>query len=88
MSSKRNTELQRAQQYSAKVNASGMQRGQIDPQFILGAFVLIVIAGPLVAVGVDIQSELASTSAFSWFSGGVIAILIVAAMVAAALGLD
>lgn len=63
-------------------------RGQVDPRFILGVFVLIVIAGPLIAVGVDIQSALASTEAFSWFTGGVIALLIVAAIVAAILGLE
>jgi hypothetical protein len=50
--------------------------------------VLIIIAGPLIAAAVDIQSSLASTSAFSWFSGGVIALLIVATVVAAALGMD
>lgn len=63
-------------------------RGQIDPRLIIGLFVLFVIAGPLIAVGVNIQSALESTPAFSEFAAGVIALLIVAAMAAAALGLE
>lgn len=61
-------------------------RAQVEPRTILGVFVLIIIAGPLLAVGTDIQSALASTQAFSWFSAGVMALLIVAAVVAAVLG--
>lgn len=63
-------------------------RGQINPSLILGAFILIVIAGPLIAVGVDIQTSLASTPAFSGLTAGVIALLIIAAFAAAALGLE
>jgi hypothetical protein len=74
--------------HSANTNANRTQRGQITPRFILGAFVLIVIAGPLAAAAVDIQSSLASGPGFSWFSAGVMALLIVAAIVAAALGLE
>ena len=73
---------------SVTTNTSKAQRGQIDPQFIVGVFVLMVIAGPLIAAAVDIQSSLASTPAFTMLSGGVIAILIVAAIVAAALGVE
>jgi hypothetical protein len=54
----------------------------------MGTIVLIVLAGPLTAAAVDIQSSLASTPAFSWISAGVIALLIIAAMAAAALGLE
>ncbi len=65
-----------------------MQRGQADPQTIMGVFVLFVLAGPLITVAFDIQSSLASSPAFSWLSGGVIALLIIATIVAAALGLE
>jgi hypothetical protein len=64
------------------------ERGQIDFRLLLGAIVLIVIAGPLAAAATEIQSSLASTPMFSWFSAAVIALLIVAAIAAAALGLD
>jgi len=63
-------------------------RGQINPRIILGVFVVVVITGPLVGAAVDIQSSLASTPAFSWFTAGVIALLFVATIIAAALGLD
>jgi uncharacterized membrane protein YdcZ (DUF606 family) len=71
-----------------KTDTRKNRRGQIEPRFILGMFVLIVIAGPLITAAVDMQSSLASTPAFSWFSGGVIAILFVAAVVAAVLGIE
>lgn len=88
MSDRKDRALLRAQLHRIEPDTSGTQRGQVDPQLIMGAFVLIVIAGPLIAAAVDIQSSLASTPAFSWFTGGVIALLIVAAIVAAALGLE
>lgn len=78
----------RSQLHNVKTDANGRQRGQIDLRLILGVFVLIVIAGPLAAAAIDIQASLASTPAFSWFSGGVIALLIVGAVAAAALGLE
>jgi hypothetical protein len=65
-----------------------LQRGQIDGRLILGAFVVIVLAGPLATAAVDIQSSLATTPAFTWFSATVIALLIVATIVAAALGTE
>lgn len=79
-----------ARLYTRMQNAerSETQRGQVDPQRIVGVFVLVVIAGPLAGAAFDIQSSLASTPAFSWFSAGVIAILIVAAVVVAALGFE
>lgn len=82
------SDRQDGKQLSRAENTRKEARGQVDPRFILGVFVLIVIAGPLIAVGVDIQSALASTPAFSWFTGGVIALLIVAAIAAAVLGLE
>lgn len=66
----------------------GTRRGQITPRLILGTIVLVVIASPLAAVALDIQESFASTPAFSWFWAWVIALLIVAAVVAAVLGLD
>lgn len=65
-----------------------LQRGQIDGRIILGAFVVVVLAKPMSTVAVDIQASLATTPVFTWFSATVIALLIVAAVVAAALGLD
>ncbi|WP_204366201.1 hypothetical protein [Halosimplex carlsbadense] len=86
MSDQQERARQQTSMHSVNTNASGAQRGQISPRFILGVFVLIVIAGPLANAAIDIQSSLASTPAFSWLSAGVIAILIVAAIIAAALG--
>lgn len=64
------------------------QRGQITPRIIVGVFILAVIAIPLLAAMADFQNSLASTPAFSWFSAGVIAVLLMAAIVAGILGLD
>lgn len=80
--------LRRSKLHSVKTDSSDTQRGQIDLRLIFGAFVLIVIAGPLAAAAINLQASLASTPTFSWFSGGVIALLIVAAVAAALLGLD
>lgn len=88
MSDRRNRAVLHTRLHSAETGASGTQRGEIDLRFILGAFVLIVLARPLAAAAVDIQSSLASTPAFSWFSGGVIAVLMMAAIAAAVLGLE
>lgn len=66
----------------------GTDRGQIDPRLIVGCFVLIIIAGPLVASIVDIQSALASTPTFTGVSAAVIALLLLATIVAGILGLD
>jgi len=63
-------------------------RGQIEGRHILGAIIVIVVVGPLTATAIDIQASLAILPQFSWLSGAIIAILIVAAMLAAALGLD
>ncbi|GAA0539997.1 hypothetical protein ABNG02_15480 [Halorubrum ejinorense] len=49
---------------------------------------LLILAGPLLVVAVDIQSALASTPAFTGVSAAIIAILLVTAIAAAALGLD
>lgn len=63
-------------------------RAQIDPRLVLGGGVLLILAGPLLVVAVDIQSALASTPAFTGVSAAIIAILLVTAIAAAALGLD
>ena len=63
-------------------------RAQIDPRLVLGGGVLLILAGPLIIVALDIQSALASTPAFTGVSAAIIAILLVTAIAAAALGLD
>lgn len=63
-------------------------RGQIDARHILGAFIVIVLVGPLATVAIDIQSSLASRPEFSWLFATIIALLIVGAVLAAALGLN
>lgn len=50
---------------------------------VIGGFVLFLIARPLAAAAVDIQEGLASTSAFSQLTAGVVAFFIIAAIVAA-----
>ncbi|WP_336339495.1 hypothetical protein [Haloarcula brevis] len=65
-----------------------LQRGQSDGRFILGAFVVVVIAGPLATAAIDIQSSLAAVPGFSWLSASFIALLIVSVIVAAALGIE
>lgn len=72
---------------SLKNEMEGKSRGKVSPQFIIGVIVVIIIAPALVAAAVDIQSSLSGTPAFTWFSAAVVAILIVAAIVAAVLGL-
>jgi len=69
-------------------NTQDRQRGQISGRLVLVAFVTLVLAGPLATIAVDIQSSLATTSAFSWVTAGIIALLIVGAMAAKALGLE
>ena len=64
------------------------ERGLIEPRIILGAFALLLVAGPLVTLGIEIQSSLAATPAFSWLSAGLIAFLLVAIVVARLLGLE
>ena len=88
MSNRKGRALTRSWLYSMKTDANSTQRGQIDLRIIVGAFVLVIISGPLVAAAIDIHTSLASTPAFSSLSGGVIALLIVAAVVAAALGME
>lgn len=50
---------------------------------VLGGFVLVLIAGTLADAAVDIQEDLASTPIFSQLTAGVLAVLIIAAIVAA-----
>lgn len=50
---------------------------------VLGGFVLVLIAEPLAVAAVNIQKGLASTPAFSQLTAGVLALLIIAAIVAA-----
>ena len=64
------------------------ERGSVEPRIILGAFALLAVAGPLVTLGVEVQSNLAATSAFSWLSAGLVAFLLVAIVVAQLLGLE
>lgn len=63
-------------------------RGQIDPRLVVGGAVLLLIAGPLLAVAVDIQAALASTPVFTGLSAAVIAVLLVTTIGAATLGLE
>ena len=88
MSDRQDRVLLHARLQSGETNASGTERGQITPRVIFGAFVLIIVARPLAGAAVNIQSALASTPAFSWVSGGVVALLIVATIAAAVLGLE
>lgn len=64
------------------------RRGQINLRIAFGIFVLILIAKPLTVAAADIQTSLAATPAFSWLSASVIALLIVATIVAAAVGVE
>jgi len=61
-------------------------RGQIEPQNILRVAVLFMIAGPLVAAGVQLQAGLVSAPAFSWGAATIVAVLFVVAIAAAVLG--
>jgi len=62
------------------------QRGQIDEQYVLGAFIAVILASPLATAAVDIQYHLSAVTGFSWLSATLLAGLIVAMMVPAALG--
>lgn len=88
MADRQNRTRLRTRSHSEETMVNGTQRGQVEPRHIFGFIILIVIAPALITAAVDIQSSLASTPAFTWFSASVIAILIVAALVAAALGLE
>lgn len=61
---------------------AGESRGQVTPRLLLSGFVLILIAGPLAAAAVDIQSGLASAQGFSPLTAALLALLIIAAIVA------
>jgi hypothetical protein len=77
------------QTYSEQDSTEKMtERGLVEPRIILGAFALLLVAGPLVTLGIKIQSSLAATPAFSWLSAGLIAFLLVAIVVARLLGLE
>lgn len=67
---------------------SSSQRGQLEPQHLLGAFVLILIGGSLVAAAGDLQDGLASSPAFSEFWAGIIALLFLLALVFGILGIE
>lgn len=68
---------------------SGETRGQLEPQqLLIGGFILVVIAGPLIKVWTQLQTSLSSTPQFSGAWAGLIASLFVLAIIAAALGLD
>jgi len=71
-----------------ETSAETYRRGQVSPQQILGGIVLLVIAAPLASAASSIQSSFASISGFSWLTAWVIALLIVGAIVATALGQD
>lgn len=88
MSDRRNRSPPRRVLDSEGTEAARGERGQIDPRYIVGAIVLVFLAKPLAAAAFDIQSSLASTPVFSWFWSSVIALLFVAAIVAAVLGLE
>ena len=64
------------------------QRGQLEPQHLLGAFVLILIGGPLIAAAGDLQDGLATSPAFSEFWAGIIAVLFLLALVFGILGVE
>jgi len=61
------------------------QRGQIDGQYVLGAFIAVILASPLATAAVEMQHHLSAVIGFSWLSATLLAGLIVAVMVAAAL---
>ena len=61
------------------------QREQIDGQYVLGAFIAVILAGPLATAAVEIQYHLPAVTGFSWLSATLLAGLIVAVLVAAAL---
>lgn len=88
MSERQDTPATRPKPKAENRRYRNSNRAQIDPRMILGGGVLLILAGPLVVVAVDIQSALASTPAFTGLSAGLIAILLVLAIAAAALGLD
>lgn len=67
---------------------SSSQRGQLEPQHLLGAFVLILIGGPLIAAADDLQDGLATSPPFSEFWAGIIALLFLLALVFGILGIE
>jgi len=67
----------------------GETRGQLEPQqLLIGGFILVVLAGPLIKVWTQLQASLSSTPQFSGTWAGLIASLLVLVIIAAALGLD
>lgn len=62
------------------------QRGQIDEQYVLGAFIAVILPSPLATVAVEMQHHLSAVPGISWLSATLLAGLIVAVMAAAALG--
>ncbi|AXG11971.1 hypothetical protein DU484_18870 (plasmid) [Haloplanus rubicundus] len=68
---------------------SGERRGQLEPQqLLIGGFILVVIAGPLIKIWTQLQTSLSSTPQLSGAWAGLIASLLVLAIIAATLGLD
>jgi hypothetical protein len=61
------------------------QRGQIDGQYVLGAFIAVILASPLATAVVKMQYHLSAVTGFSWLSATFLAGLIIAVTVAAAL---
>lgn len=62
------------------------QRGQFDPRLLAGLFVLILVAGPIIREGMQLQAGLAESPAFSPLLAAVVAFLFVLAIVLAILG--
>lgn len=62
------------------------QRGQIDPKFLLGVVVLILIAEPLIKAGIELQTGLAESPVFSPLLAAIFAILFILTIVLAILG--
>ena len=61
------------------------QRGQIDEQHRLGAFVAVILASPPATAAVEMQHHLSTVTGFSWLSATVFAGLIVTVIMAATL---
>lgn len=61
-------------------------RGQVSPRLVVGVFVLLVAAGPLIKAGIQIQTDLASSTTFSPVQALVIATSLIGIIVASILG--
>lgn len=75
---------EKQQQNRSKCN----DRGIIEPRLLLGGFLVILIMGPLVSIGIELQSGFSSMPGFTEIGAAVLAGMFVLAIVLMILGIE